>query len=261
MAQSNHRGFTLIGLLVILAMMAFFLGLLIPAIRNVREAAARTQCVNNHKQICLAVHACADSYKGNLPPTVGSFPADSKSMGTIFFYVLPYLEENELYRKAEGYCWKNATWSVSLAVLTCPSDASATPEHRFMGWLATSNYAANYLVFKQGGAHLPRTFRDGTSNTIMFAERYQMCNAQPNAWGYPAIHSWAPMFMYYNQGKFQIQPGQEHCNPTLAQSPHQGGISVGMGDGSVRFVSDSVSPETWYHACTPDGGEPLGNDF
>lgn len=261
MAQNNRTGFTLISLLVILGMIAILLGLLIPAVQRVREAAARTNCVNNFKQICLAVHSCADVYKGNLPPTVGSFTFGEESMGTVFFFLLPYLDQNELYRKAAGHSWKNGTLSVPLPVFICPSDESAPPDNRFKGWLATSNYTANYLVFKQGGAHMPKTFRDGTSNTIMFSERYQMCNGQPHAWGYSTIHTWAPMFMYYNQGKFQTRPEQMHCLSTLAQSPHQGGISVGMGDASVRFVSDMVSPETWYHASTPAGGEALGDDF
>jgi type II secretory pathway pseudopilin PulG len=261
MAQNNRRGFTLIGLLVILGMIAFLLALLVPAVQRAREAAARTQCINNIKQICLAAINCADSFKGRLPPTVGSFTFGEESNGTVFFYLLPYLEQNELYRKAKGYSSKNGTWSVPLAVLTCPFDGSAPPDNRFQGWLATSNYAANYLVFKQGGSRYPASFLDGTSNTIMFSERYQMCNGQPNAWGYSAIHSWAPMFMYYNQGKFQTRPEQKDCNPTLAQSTRGAGIPAGMADGSVRFVSDSVSPETWYNAGTPDGGEPLGNDF
>ncbi|SRR5260370_4657909 len=261
MLRTKRNGFTLIGLLVILAMIVMLLGLLIPAVQKVREAAARTQCINNLKQICLAGHSCADAYKGNLPPTVGSFPVGEKSMGSIFFHLLPFLEQNNLYLRAKGYSWKNGTWSVPLSVFICPSDDSAPPEHRYKGWLATSNYAANYLVFKEGGRRFPASIPDGTSNTIMFSERYQMCNGDPNAWGYAAIYTWAPMFMYYNQGKFQTRPDQKQCNPALAQSPHSGGINVGMADGSVRFVADFVSPETWYHACTPAGGEPLGNDF
>ena len=53
-----------------------------------------------------------------------------------------------------------------------------------------------------GTASIPRTFRDGTSNTIVFAERYQMCNGTPCAWGYSSLYTWAPMFAYYTKGKF-----------------------------------------------------------
>jgi len=261
MTRSNRRGFTLISLLIIMAMIVFVLGLLIPAVVRNRQAASRLHCMGNFKQITLATINCADTYKGNLPPSVGSFPPQDKTFGTMFFHILPFVEQNDLYQQAKGHPSNNGTWSVPIRVFLCPADPSASPDHRFKGWLATSSYAANYLVFKQGGIRFPASFRDGTSNTIMFSERYQVCHGQPTAWGYSAVYTWAPMFMYYNQGKFQSLPNQQHCNPTLTQSPHRDGICVGMADGSVRFVSDHVSPETWYHACTPDGGEPLGNDF
>ena len=47
---------------------------------------------------------------------------------------------------------------------------------------------------------------DGTSNTLMFAQRYQICNGQPTAWGYPTLYRWAPIFAYYSDGKFQSAP-------------------------------------------------------
>jgi type II secretory pathway pseudopilin PulG len=260
--NTRRNGFTLIELLVILAIIIMVLGLLIPVAQQAREASNRSLCMSNLKQIGLATHSFADFHKGNLPPTVGSFPAGEKSMGTVFFYLLPFLEQNELYQKAEGYVSKNGTWSVPHRVFTCPSDSSAPADHRFKGWLATSNYAANYLVFKQGGSRIPATFQDGLSVTIIFSERYQMCNGQPNAWGYPALYSWAPMFMFYDQGKYQDRPNQHDCNPALAQNVHSGrGIPVGMGDGSVRFMNDWISPETWYHACDPNDGKALGPDF
>jgi hypothetical protein len=60
--------------------------------------------------------------------------------------------------------------------------------------------------------------------------------------------------------KFQVQPKPAQCNWQLAQTAHAA-INVAMGDGSVRSVGPSVSPTTWYQACTPNGGETLGDDF
>ncbi len=63
--------------------------------------------------------------------------------------------------------------------------------------------------------------------------------------------------------KFQPQPSGKpaNCDGGLASSPHTGGIVVGLGDGSARFVSNGVSPTTWWQALTPDGGEALGSDW
>ncbi|HZV03468.1 MAG TPA: DUF1559 domain-containing protein [Gemmataceae bacterium] len=65
---------------------------------------------------------------------------------------------------------------------------------------------------------------------------------------------------------FQVQPTpytgpNSRCDPTLANSPHTGGINVGLCDGSVRFLAQGISPNTWWWACTPMGGEVLGPDW
>jgi hypothetical protein len=96
---------------------------------------------------------------------------------------------------------------------------------------------------------------------MAFAERYQICNSQPCAWGYSGETEWAPLFAYSSVAKFQTQPTKTHCNPALAQGIHTGGILVAMCDGSVRTVNSAVSPQTWYCACDPSDGIPLGTDW
>jgi hypothetical protein len=57
---------------------------------------------------------------------------------------------------------------------------------------------------------------------------------------------------------FQVQPHwANNCDPIAAQSPHPSGIMVGLGDGSVRFVSAGISPAMWARACDPQDGQPL----
>jgi len=151
-----------------------------------------------------------------------------------------------------------------MQVFLNPEDKSAPPNNLYKGWLATTSYAANWMVFGHtagGTASIPRTFRDGTSNTIVFADRYQMCNGTPCGWGYSSLYTWAPMFAYYSKGKFQNAPTQQQCNPELPQAISSAGIQVALGDGSVRLVSANISSETWWNATDPADGNPLGPDW
>jgi hypothetical protein len=170
------------------------------------------------------------------------------------------VEQGHLYQKADGYVWKNGTFSTPVDVFLCPSDDSAPANHRYQGWLATSNYAGNWLIFGKEKSRIVNII-DGTSNTVMVAERYQLCKGTPCAWGYPGIYYWTPMYAHYSQGRFQTTPARAECNPALAQTPHPAGISIAMADGSSRTVAPTVSPQTWWAATTPDGGEILPNDW
>jgi hypothetical protein len=152
---------------------------------------------------------------------------------------------------------------------------------------AVSNYAANFLVFGNPrnrtteGATSLAMIRDGTSNTLFFTERYSSCGHTSaidsttfcNPWA-DSNPFWRPTFCmndYYGpqdpnayQGcfKFEVAPDWlSGCHADRAQSPHAGGIGVCLGDGSVRFVGESISDDTWKHLCDPCDGSVLGNDW
>jgi type II secretory pathway pseudopilin PulG len=260
----RRDGLTLISLLVVLAILAMLLALLLPAVVRVRMAASQSQSINNLKQLALALHSVQDTHR-KLPPVVGNFPAQTKEKrGTLFFHILPFIEQDNVYRLAQGDVTTNGTYAARIPTFENPQDKSAPPDGLYKGFLATTSYAANWMVFRHtdgGTASIPRTFRDGTSNTMVFAERYQMCNGNPCAWGYSSLYYWAPMFAYYSKGKFQSAPTQEACDPALAQSTNAFGIQVALGDGSVRTVLDQISPQTWWYATDPSDGMVLGPDW
>jgi len=212
------KGFTLIELLVVIAIIAVLIGLLLPAVQKVREAAARTTCVNQMKQLGLAVA----NYEGTFQKfpglstnsTVGTTNPDKYSM-SLFTQLLPFVEQEALQKQL---IIKNPiTFSIPAAlpdyrktvikILLCPADQSPldglTPVNKFGG----TSYVPNSEVFGNSnptGAAIVApaadrlsstynmgrlTSRDGTSNTAIFFEQFASCGsggvAGENAWVVP----------------------------------------------------------------------------
>jgi hypothetical protein len=194
-----------------------------------------------------------------------------------------------------------------IQVYQCPWDPTLGPHgvQQVTGW-GSCSYACNYLVFgnpkavKEGKpaldnpdgydpkanpphivpAALPKigsSFPDGTSNTLLFAEKYSVCNwymagsaTEPksggNLWAWPGENaSYGPAFAMespWNDGtRFQLRPKDSDCNVAYPSSGHQDAMAVAMADASVRAIRRSVSQTTWLALCTPNGGDTLGNDF
>jgi prepilin-type N-terminal cleavage/methylation domain-containing protein len=293
--------FTLIELLVVIAIIGILIGLLLPAVQKVRDAANRTKCSNNVKQIGLAVHNYASTFD-KVPAiwspdsgggTAGSGAGAPSPTGTIFFFLLPYIEQDGIYRLGVAGGGANAVGSDIVKILLCPADSSLDSNLQRYGY-ASCSYAANLEVFDpKGPGSITSSMPDGTSNTVIFAERYKVC--APTSGGYtgpawamhPAYvgHAWdTPGFGYhdyYNSAggsadpnfeqnqdpnnpsglPYQIAPPVLSCDWRITQTAHSGAMIVGMGDGSVRPVSASISLQTWMFACNPKDGNPLPSDW
>src|SRR6185503_18738851 len=92
-----RSAFTLIELLVVIAIIAILIALLVPAVQKVRESASRTQCANNLKQIVLAAHNFNDALRFLPPSRVGQNSNTTTQYGTWALYMLPYLEQQNLF--------------------------------------------------------------------------------------------------------------------------------------------------------------------
>lgn len=317
--------FTLIELLVVIAIIAVLIGLLLPAVQKVRQTAARIQCQNKVKQIGIALH----NYHGDhnrFPPQYGWAPGrvGSGTIGTLFFHILPYIEEGNLYQRTyvtaaqpqtysfPGYApvvnmapgtydsrWsgvpsggEHVVYGTDVKGYICPADDSQSTCATRWGW-SGSTYASNFQVF--GNAPQITTYfgndviwpdhaipwqgnrsisylADGTTNTILVTERRAQCNPGLNSgynggnmWArFSSLDPWAPTFANVILGpgsKFQERTPWDSaaCNFQVANSPHNGGIVAGLGDGSVRFLSGGLDPNVWWAAVTPQGGEPAGD--
>jgi prepilin-type N-terminal cleavage/methylation domain-containing protein len=238
--------------------------------------------------------------------------------GNVHFNILPFMEEGNLYKltwdpnvdgnnSSNGYRpWlvgrnQGSNWFFVQKYI-CPSDPSIPSTGMGVGIQVASwsdnpsltSYASNAQVFAltnangnvvqgpnflwEGGQKIAN-ITDGTSNTIMFAERYGVCGYYMNNTGYPAgsggcVWNWwgggldspSPVFAYWITGPgslFQVQPQpyQTACNPLVAQTPHTGGMEVALCDGTVKNVQQSVSATTWWAACTKSLGDQLGSDW
>jgi prepilin-type N-terminal cleavage/methylation domain-containing protein len=298
MRNTHRRGFTLIELLVVIAIIAILIALLLPAVQKVREAAASAQSMNNLKQMGIGIHAYHDANQ-YLPPAFVDWDSNHNAdwharCGSTQYYILPFIEQETLAAMGPPFYFWQVYTNHAVKTYINPSDPSNGGSGLFNdpGWAdyGVTGYAANFQALgyflNDSYSRIMRldTIKDGLSNTIFMAEKLTLCRnaayasshgygSDPNlytiwAYGRTSWNEWNPVFAYQITGaasKFQVQPVSAgpsvNCDLRYATAPRAAGILVCLGDGSVRLVGSGVRPDTWWAACTPNGGEPDGSDW
>jgi prepilin-type N-terminal cleavage/methylation domain-containing protein/prepilin-type processing-associated H-X9-DG protein len=283
---SARRAFTLVELLVVIAIVGLLLALLLPAVQGSREAARRTGCANNFRQLGVALHHYHEQMRqfpaGNLYPANWSY----------ITLMLPHLEQRVIYENCNFNTWQcfddnfakggKGTPSVNLPVVQCPSETRLNQ----MYYSATGLYASgNYygvmgtkscllgltypftndgMLFSNSKISM-RDNRDGASSTLLVGERGMTLDL---------LFSW----WCCGSGIALSGEGDNLCSTALGLSPggaisetyaqqfaeqyrfwsrHPGGSQFMLVDGSVRFLVYEIDFATFQRLGTRAGSEPV----
>jgi prepilin-type N-terminal cleavage/methylation domain-containing protein/prepilin-type processing-associated H-X9-DG protein len=278
MYSRRDRAFTLVELLIVLAIIGTLIGLLLPAVQRIRDAAARTQCANNLRQIALAVH--------NHNDTVGSLPAgmryrngrDPYFLMSWLTQLLPFVEQDNLWRGTQA-AYSQSTWPLNnpphvglatvLPLFVCPSDslardvAEAQREHISVAFTSYLGVEGRDLTTLDGVLFRDSRVRftditDGTSQTLLAGERPPSPDFQFGWWYAGAGQRFtgsADMILGVQernvlpyamvpcpQGVYTYGPGsiRNQCDMFHFWSFHVGGANFAFADGSVHFLPYSA---------------------
>lgn len=285
-----RRGYTLLELLVVMAIVATLIGLLLPAIQKVRESALRLKTQNNMRQFSLATHNYAAAHDGEIPGwaifRLDQLPYIPRSAG-LFRPLLPYLEGDVAKFRRPN----NVSYGITIYIGPADPTFDITKD-------GDISYASNFQAMRMG-MKLDNSYPDGLSNTIGLLERYAYANRGPFDWcalnyqqgihqqvdsfgrpivivnpsdrratfADPTYNDVLPVFDPISNTSgpsvpgltFQSRPKAGECDTRITQAP-LGNMNCAMMDGSVRSIRPGISPVLFWSAVTPAGGEVAGLD-
>ena len=216
--------------------------LLLPAVQAAREAARRTQCSNNLKQIALAFHNYQDTY-GSFPPAyIPDENGQPKHSWRVL--ILPFLEQSRIYEQYKfDEPWNSpnnmAVTSQAVPVYSCPSSPAGSPGSTETSYMVITGPGT---VFDADKACKMSEIMDGTSNTLMVVE----VKGTGVNWAEPKDLDASTVTYPLGSG-----------TGSSPDSNHPGGLNAALCDGSVRFISDSISPQTFNALMTKAGAEMI----
>lgn len=287
------RGFTLIELLVVIAIIAVLIALLLPAVQQAREAARRTQCRNNLKQIGLALHNYHDSYQALPPGWVGVTQGQPDVSGingwSVFAKILPQIDQSPLYDRIDfnsqvGAPSNAAVRTTTLPAFRCPSDV--IPDKWTIPTVGTTNPLADLAAASYAGVFgkdevddcnglapgvpcssdgmffLNSRVRfadvtDGLSATLVTGERMTRSS---KGW----LYTWAGVVSGADNpicrilGDTDVPPNHSDVRMDEFASYHTGGAQFVMGDGAVRFVSTNIDLNVYRSLASRASGDIVG---
>jgi len=292
--RSSRPAFTLVELLVVIAIIGILIALLLPAVQAAREAARRSQCTNNLKQIGLAMHNYEQVHK-ILPLCQGSTVGKNRSW---MVGILPFVELGSIYNQMDqrlsGFVAPNlALISQNLPAFLCPSDpwtattltradnaaalsigltcyaacvgnhtngATANPPLTYdagYGNSAVDSGSTRGVISRMGWSAKFSDVTDGLSNTIFVGEVIpKWCNWED--WGYQNFATTAHPINYLNAGFKAGTYGGGNADECIGyRSMHPGGALFLMGDASSRFFSETMDYATYCYLASRAGGETL----
>jgi prepilin-type N-terminal cleavage/methylation domain-containing protein len=293
--MQKRNGFTLIELLVVIAIIAVLIGLLVPAVQQVREAAARTQCLNNLHQLGVAMHNFHDAYK-KFPPAV-NLPGQEKfgwatapfqnKWTSLHILLMPYIEQANLVGTSfvdnvpnphnincQG---PNSLGAQYVPIYVCPSD-SAMPDPPVgqygMLYFAITSYGGcsgtsttstdGTAMLKNGMFWMNSSVRmieisDGTSQTLMIGERSRLNLQVTSSSQVLGGWAWVNQFAQEDNTMNTSEPmeGVAFHDLNVFGSQHAGGnlSNFVLADGSVRSIPKSVSIVVYQRLSARNDGQ------